>query len=49
MAVWIDPLPCYDLLALVDVVRAGQARERAIAGKELQRRLKSYGDAKPKH
>ena len=39
----------YDLLALVDVVRAGQARERAIAGKELQRRLKSYGNAKPKH
>jgi hypothetical protein len=39
----------YDLLALVDVVRAGRARERAIAGKDLQKRLKIHGDTKPQH
>lgn len=39
----------YDLLALVDVVRSGKARERAIAGKELQKRLQSYGDAEPEY
>jgi hypothetical protein len=39
----------YDLLALVDVVRAGRARERATAGRELQKRLKIHGDTKPQH
>ena len=39
----------YDLLALVDVVRAGRARERAIAGTELQRRLKIHDDTKSQH
>jgi hypothetical protein len=39
----------YDLLALVDVLRAGRARERAIAGRELQKRLKTHGDTKPQH
>jgi len=39
----------YDLLALVDVVRAGRARERAIAGRELQKRLTIHDDTKPQH
>jgi hypothetical protein len=38
-----------DLLALVDVVRAGRALEKAFAGKELQQRLKIHGDTKPQH
>lgn len=33
----------YELLALVDAVRGGRARERDIAKKELQKRLKLYG------
>ncbi len=33
----------YELLALVDAVRAGRARERSIAIKELEKRLRSYG------
>jgi len=33
----------YDLLALVDSVRAGRARERDFAKKELSKRLASYG------
>lgn len=33
----------YKLLALVDAIRAGRAREREMAKKELQKRLKHYG------
>lgn len=33
----------YELLALVDAIRGGRARERDIAKKELQKRLKQYG------
>ena len=33
-----DPV-LYELLALVDAIRVGRARERAIAGQELERRL----------
>jgi hypothetical protein len=32
----------YELLALVDAVRGGRARERSIAVKELEKRLASY-------
>ena len=33
----------YELLALLDAVRGGRAREREIASKELQKRLENYG------
>ena len=33
----------YDLLALVDAIRGGRARERGIAAKELKKRLNQYG------
>ncbi|MDZ7661657.1 hypothetical protein [Thiohalophilus sp.] len=33
----------YELLALVDAVRGGRAREREIAKKELKKRLEQYG------
>jgi hypothetical protein len=33
----------YELLALVDAIRGGRAREREIAGKELRKRLDQYG------
>ena len=33
----------YELLALVDGIRGGRARERDIAKKELKRRLEQYG------
>lgn len=33
----------YDLLALVDSIRGGRARERSIASKELKNRLAQYG------
>ena len=33
----------YELLALVDAIRGGRAREREIAGKELRMRLNEYG------
>lgn len=33
----------YELLALVDAIRGGRAREREIAKKELKKRLKQYG------
>ena len=33
----------YELLALVDAIRGGRAREREIAGKELRKRLEMYG------
>lgn len=33
----------YQLLALVDAVRGGRARERNIAAKELKKRLEQYG------
>lgn len=33
----------YELLALVDAIRGGRAREREIAIKELKQRLASYG------
>ncbi len=32
----------YDLLALVDMIRGGRARERAVAIKELNHRLEDY-------
>jgi len=32
----------YEILTLVDAIRAGRARERKIATKELKRRLKNY-------
>jgi len=35
--------PLYELLALVDAVRGGCAREREIAKKELVKRLAQYG------
>ncbi len=34
----------YDLLAMVDSIRSGKARERALAAKELERRLSAYAD-----
>lgn len=36
-----DPI-LYELLALVDAIRAGRARERAIAGELLEQRMDSY-------
>lgn len=33
----------YQLLALVDAIRGGRARERSLATRELTERLKSYG------
>lgn len=33
----------YELLALVDAIRGGRARERDLAVKELKRRLEAYG------
>lgn len=33
----------YELLALVDAIRGGRARERELAKKELQKRLENYG------
>lgn len=33
----------YQLLALVDAIRGGRARERDIAARELKKRLKQYG------
>ncbi len=33
----------YQLLALVDAIRSGRARERALAVRELRDRLKAYG------
>lgn len=33
----------YQLLALVDAIRGGRARERALAARELSERLKAYG------
>ena len=35
----------YELLALVDAVRDGQAREAALAVRELQRRLRGEEEA----
>jgi hypothetical protein len=37
----------YELLALVDALRNGQARERKLASQELTRRLEMSADAKP--
>ena len=34
----------YELLALVDAIRGGRAREREIAAKELRKRLERYGE-----
>lgn len=34
----------YELLVLVDAIRAGRARERGIAEKELAKRMKRYGE-----
>jgi len=38
----------YELLALVDALRNGRARERQFAGRELTRRLEVQADAKSK-
>lgn len=35
--------PLYELLALVDAVRGGRARERQLAGKQLAKRLRGHG------
>ncbi len=35
----------YELLALVDAIRGGRARERELAGKALRQRLERYGKA----
>jgi hypothetical protein len=37
----------YELLALVDALRNGRARERQLASQELTRRLETSADAKP--
>jgi hypothetical protein len=37
----------YELLALVDAIRDGRARERELAGRELTKRLESIPDAEP--
>jgi len=42
MAASLDPA-LYDLLALVDALRIGRARERHIADEELNSRLKDHG------
>ncbi len=34
----------YDLLALVDAIRSGKARERALAAKEFERRMNAYAN-----
>jgi len=36
----------YELLVLVDAIRSGRARERAIAAKELTKRMKQYEPGK---
>lgn len=41
----LDPA-LYELLALVDAIRAGRARERDIAARELSKRLEAYGQGK---
>lgn len=38
-----EDLRLYELLALVDAIRGGRAREREIAGTELRMRLDEYG------
>jgi len=38
-----DPVLC-DLLALVDAIRSGKARERALAAKELEQRMNAYAN-----
>jgi hypothetical protein len=38
----------YELLALVDAIRDGRARERELAGRELAKRLEANPDAAPK-
>ena len=40
--VWPD-FELYQLLALVDAIRDGRAREREIAKKDIKIRLKHYG------
>jgi hypothetical protein len=40
----VDP-KLYELLALVDAIRDGRARERKIAKKEIQSRIKKYSKA----
>lgn len=42
VAVKNDP-ELYELLVLIDAIRGGQARERDMAKKELQNKLKNYG------
>ena len=37
----------YELLALIDAVREGRARERKLAAEELRRRIRGLGDARP--
>jgi len=39
----------YNLLALVDAIRSGKARERTLAAKELERRLNAYVSIPPKY
>lgn len=39
-----DPL-LYELLVLVDAIRGGRARERAMAIRELSKRLERYGES----
>ncbi|MES9879186.1 MAG: hypothetical protein ABW162_18335 [Candidatus Sedimenticola sp. PURPLELP] len=39
----------YELLALVDMIRGGRARERAMATRELKNRLENYVGPKSEH
>ena len=39
----------YELLALVDILRGGRARERAVAIRELKNRLENYVGPEPEH
>ena len=36
-----------DILALIDAIRAGRARERKLAAKELSDRIRRYADDRP--
>jgi hypothetical protein len=41
----LEDVRFYELLALVDALRDGRARERNLAGRELKKRLEEIPDA----
>ncbi len=44
----LEESPLYELLALVDALRDGRARERDIAGRQLKKRLEDHSGAAAK-